>query len=121
MPARSSITPSALAFLIGGANWELVRQLGSRREAWDDPLYWQLGYPLLLLAAFGLGFVWRERPWRWAVWLIAGQVTWSLLLVTTQDGVPNLLPLGLIMFALLGIPCLLAAYAGRWVGERAFA
>ena len=56
-----------------------------------------------------------------AVWLIAGQVTWSLLLAITQDGVPNLLPLGLIMFALLGIPCLLAAYAGRWVGERAFA
>jgi peptidoglycan/LPS O-acetylase OafA/YrhL len=121
MPARSSITPSALAFLIGAANWELVRQFGSRREAWDDPLYWQLGYPLLLLAAFGLGFVWRERPWRWAVWLIAGQVAWSLLLAITQDGVPNLLPLGLVMFALLGIPCLLAAYAGRWVGERAFA
>jgi peptidoglycan/LPS O-acetylase OafA/YrhL len=121
MPAHSTIIPATLAVLIGAADWELARSLGSRREAWDDPLYWQLGYPLLLVAAFGLGFVWRERPWRWAVWLIAGQVTWSLLLAITQDGVPNLLPLGLIMFALLGIPCLLAAYAGRWVGERAFA
>jgi len=32
---------------------------GQRREAWDDPVYWQLGYPLLLLAAFILSLVWR--------------------------------------------------------------
>jgi peptidoglycan/LPS O-acetylase OafA/YrhL len=121
MPVHSTIIPAALAFLIGATDWELVQNLGTHREAWDDPLYWQLGYPLLLLAAFGLGLVWRERPWRWAAWLIAGQVAGSLLLAITQDGMPNLLPLGLIMFALLGIACLLAAYAGRWIGERALA
>jgi hypothetical protein len=118
MPARSDIIPSALAFVIGAADWELVRTLGTRRDAWDDPLDWQLGYPLLLVAAFGLGFVWRERPWRWAVWLIAGQVTWSLFLALSQDGIPNLLPLGFVMFALLAIPLVLPAYAGRWLGER---
>jgi peptidoglycan/LPS O-acetylase OafA/YrhL len=121
MQFRSELVAATLAFLIGAADWELVRQLGSRREAWDDPIYWQLGYPLLLLAAFVLGLVWRERPWRWVVWLIAGQAIWSLLLAVSQDGIPNLLPAGLIMFALLGIPCVLAAYAGRWLGERAWA
>jgi hypothetical protein len=121
MALRSDIGPSALAFVSGAVDWELIRALGARREAWDDPIYWQLGYPLLLLAAFGLGLVWRERPWRWAVWLMAGQVTWSLLLAITQDGMPNLLPLGLVMFLLLGIPCVLASYAGRWLGERVLA
>jgi hypothetical protein len=76
---------------------------------------------LLLLAAFVLGLVWRDRPWRWVVGLVAGQVAWSLALALTNDGVPNLLPAGLIMFALLGVPCLLAAYSGRWIGEKAFA
>jgi hypothetical protein len=103
MTARSALLPAALAILLGAADWELIRQFGSRREAWDDPLYWQLGYPLLLLA------------------LIAGQVAWSLALALRADGVPNLLPLGLMMFALLGIPCVLAAYAGKWVGEKLFA
>ena len=28
------------------------------------------------------------------------------------------LPLGLIVFAVLGLPCVLAAYAGKWVGHR---
>jgi peptidoglycan/LPS O-acetylase OafA/YrhL len=121
MQLRSEVIPAALAFLVGAADWELVRQLGSRREAWDDPVYWQFGLPLLVLTAFLLGLVWRERPWRWAVWLMAGQASWSLLLAVGQDGIPNLLPLGLLMFALLGIPCVLATYAGRWLGERTLA
>jgi len=121
MAARSDIIPSLLAFLLGAVDWELVRNLGGRREAWDDPLYWVLGYPLLLLAAFVLGMIWRGQPWRWAVWLIAGQMTWSLLLAITQDGIPNLLPLGLVMFVLLGLPCLLAAYLGRWLGGKVLA
>jgi peptidoglycan/LPS O-acetylase OafA/YrhL len=118
MTARSAVLPATLAVLLGAADWEMTRRLGTRREAWDDPLYWQLGYPLLLLAAFVLGLVWRERPWRWVVGLIAGQVAWSLALALTNGGVPNLLPPGLIMFALLGVPCLLAAYSGQWIGQR---
>ena len=114
MTARSAVLPATLALLLGEADWELIRRLGSRREAW------QLGYPLLLLAAFVLGMVWRDRPWRWVVWLVVGQAAWSLVLALSQDGIPNLLPLGLVTFALLGIPCSATAYAGRWLGEKAF-
>lgn len=121
MTARSAVLPAALALLLGAADWGLIRRLGSRREAWDDPQFWQLGYPLLLLAALILGMVWRDRPWRWVVWLVVGQAAWSLVLALSQDGIPNLLPLGLVMFALLGIPCLATAYAGRWLGEKIFA
>jgi len=119
MNVRADIVPAVLAVILRAADWELTRQIVHRREAWDDPLYWQLGYPVLLLAAFLMGMVWRDRPWRWVVGLIAGQVIWSLALALTRDGVPNLLPAGLIMFALLTLPCLLAAYVGRWIGERA--
>ena len=108
----------AIAVIAGVASWELTRLLGEHREAWDDPVYWQLGYPLLLLAAFLLGLVWRERPWRWVVWMMGAQAAWSLLLAVVTAGAPNLLPLGLLMFALLGLPCLLAAYIGKWIGDR---
>lgn len=118
MALRSNIIASALAFVIGAADWEIVRNLGARREAWDDPTYWRLGFPILVLAAFLMGMIWRERPWQWAIWLVAGQAAWSLLLAASHDGIPNLLPLGLIMFGLLCIPCLLAAYLGRWIAER---
>jgi hypothetical protein len=60
--------------------------------------------------------IWQQRPWRWVVALVGAQAAWSLVLTMLVDGVPNLLPLGLIMFALLGLPCLLAAYLGKWVG-----
>jgi len=82
MQLRSDLVPAVLAFLVGAAT------------------------------AFVLGLVWRERPWRWVVWLMVG---------LGQYGIPNLLPLGLVAFALLGIPYLVAAYAGRWLGETTFA
>jgi peptidoglycan/LPS O-acetylase OafA/YrhL len=118
---RSAWLPSILAVVAGAANWEFTREIAQGREAWDVPLYWQLSYPTLLLAAFLLGMAWRDRPWRWAALLMVGQAAWSLIVATVQDGVPNLLPLGLVMFAILAAPCVLAAYAGKWVGERALA
>ncbi len=69
----AQLVPAAIAVATGIASWELVRQLGARHEAWDDPVYWQLGYPLLIGAAFVLGLVWREAPWRWAAWMMGGQ------------------------------------------------
>jgi peptidoglycan/LPS O-acetylase OafA/YrhL len=115
---RAEIVPAAIAIAAGVASWELVRRLGGRREAWDDPMYWQLGYPLLLAAAFALGLIWREQPWRWVVIMLGTQAAWSFLLALVDSGVPNLFPLGLVMFALLGLPCLGMAYAGKWLGGR---
>ncbi|KAB2941075.1 MAG: hypothetical protein K8F92_15165 [Hyphomicrobium sp.] len=114
----SPIVPYAIAMVAGVLAWDLVRLLGGRQEAWDDPNYWLIGYPLMLIAAFVLGLGFRERPWRWAVAIVATQAAWSLFLALAADGVPNLLPLGLIMFALLGVPCIGAAYVGKWIGDR---
>jgi peptidoglycan/LPS O-acetylase OafA/YrhL len=118
MRSASDTLVAAIAVVTGAGAWELVRLLGRRREAWDDPVFWQLGYPLMLFAALVLGMLWRDRPWRWVVAMMAGQAAWSFALAILRDGVPNPFPLGLVMFAVLGLPCLLAAYAGKWVGDR---
>ena len=117
MPARD-IAAAVLAIGVGVGAWELVRLMGRRREAWDDPVFWQLGYPVMIFAALVLGMVWRDRPWRWVVAMMGGQAAWSLVLAFVKSGAPNLLPLGLIVFAVLGLPCVLAAYAGKWIGDR---
>jgi peptidoglycan/LPS O-acetylase OafA/YrhL len=118
---RSPWLPSFLAVVAGAANWQYTREIAQGREPWDVPLYWQVSYPTLLLAAFLLGMAWRERPWRWAALLMAGQAAWALIVAIAAEGVPNLLPLGLIVFAVLALPCAIAAYAGKWVGEKVIA
>jgi hypothetical protein len=121
MPDRSTVLPAVLAVIAGAANWEYTKEIAQAREPWDAPLYWQVAYPTLLLAAFLLGMAWRDRPWRWAVLLMASQAIWALVSAVILDGIPNLFPLGLVMFALLTVPCVLATYAGRWVGDKAIA
>jgi peptidoglycan/LPS O-acetylase OafA/YrhL len=118
---NSSEGIAAIVAIAGGlAAWEVVRHFGVHREAWDDPAYWQFGYPLMLATSLVLGMVWRERPWRWVMLMIATQAAWSLILATVASGVPNLWPLTLLMFVALGAPCLLLAYAGKWAADRMF-
>jgi hypothetical protein len=50
--------------------------------------------------------------------MTGGQAAWSFVLAMVKDGVPNLFPLGLAMFAILALPCVAAAYAGKWLGGR---
>ena len=117
--APSDIVAVAVAVVAGVLSWDLVRLLGEKREAWDDPDYWVIAFPLMLFTALLLGFAFRDRPWRWVAAMIGAQAAWALLLSVIADGAPNLFPLGLLMFALLALPCLLAAYAGKMLGERA--
>ncbi len=49
---------------------------------------------------------------------MGSQAIWAFVSAVILDGIPNLFPLGLLMFALLAVPCVLAAYAGKWTGER---
>lgn len=112
------IVPMGIAVVAGVLSWDLVRLIGERREAWDDPKYWLIGYPLMLVTAFLLGLGFPEHPWRWAFLIVGAQAIWSTLLSLASDGLPDLLPLGLITFALLGLPLAAAAYAGQWLRNR---
>jgi hypothetical protein len=114
----SNIVPVLIGIVAGILAWDLVRLIGGRQEAWDDPNYWVLGYPLMLGAAFMLGLGFPERPWRWAAVIVAAQAAWALFLGLATDGSLSLFPLGLAMFAGLALPCIAAAYGGQWVARR---
>lgn len=112
------IVPLAIAVVAGVLSWDLVRLLGEHREAWDDQLYWTLGLPLMLATAFMLGLGFPEHPWRWALSIIAAQAIWATFLTFATEGDLSLLPLGLVTFAALALPCILAAYVGQWLRRR---
>jgi peptidoglycan/LPS O-acetylase OafA/YrhL len=114
----AGIVPLSVSVVAGVLSWDLVRLFGDRGEAWDDPIYWQLAFPLMLSTALLLGAACRDRPWRWVAAMVGAQAAWALLLSVIGDGVPNLFPLGLLMFAVIGLPCLAAAYAGKWLVQR---
>ena len=71
---------------MGVGAWELVRLMGRRREAWDDPIFWQLGYPVMIFAALGPRHgIGVTGLWRWVVAMMGGQAAWSLVLAFAQE------------------------------------
>jgi hypothetical protein len=94
--------------------WLYVSHVGHRREPWDDPIYFTTVMPVIAVVAAIVSFIVPDRPWRWAMISFAAQALVAFL----QNPTANLMPLGLIMFAVFGgvcaIPAVLAAMAGRW-------
>lgn len=98
--------------LIGGALlWLLTMAISGRNEAWDSPIYWTITYPLCIALSAFLAYREPVRPWRWALAIMLVQ---PVVMAFTSGGSFGLLPLGLILFAILALPVILAA----WVGAR---
>jgi hypothetical protein len=98
---------------VGAASWLVVSTFDGRREAWDSPLYFMGAMPVVAMTAAAVAFFVPSRSWRWAMFPFAGQALVAFL----QNPTANLLPLGLIVFFVLGLVCLVptsvAAFAGR--------
>ncbi|HET7848292.1 MAG TPA: hypothetical protein VFL51_04435 [Pseudolabrys sp.] len=100
---------------IGGLTlWTTTALLGGRAEPWDTGLYWTISYPLALIGAAALGYIFPRRPWRWALVLVYSQV---LILMASGSGF-GLLPLGLILLAILYLPAFALAKFGAHVRIR---
>ncbi len=99
-PVRTPYVAYAAAAAAGAVLWWGATVLGGRREAWDAPVYWVAAYPLSIV--FAAAFSWWQpaRPWRWALAVMWGQATMLALLASSF----GLWPLGLILFAVLGLP-----------------
>jgi len=115
---RASHRLLIVAAAIGAAVWAFIGFAARREEAWDSDLYWSLGMPILLVCAALFGLLAPERPWRWGMALSGGQAAAALM----HNPTGNLLPLGLIMFGVLGGVCAIPAYMSaavrRYFGNR---
>ena len=100
----------AIAIAAGGASWLYVSWVSGRREAWDSGLYYSLALPVLGVVAAALGFILPERAWRWGMVPFGAQALAAVAL--NPSG--NLLPLGLVLFGILGAILAVPAYAGAF-------
>jgi hypothetical protein len=107
--------PYCVALAGGASLWLGTMAASGRREAWDSPLYWSAAYPLCIALAALLAYAAAERPWRWA---LAVMLVQPVVMVLTSGGDFGLLPLGLILFAILALPPVLAARLGAWLRLR---
>jgi hypothetical protein len=98
----------AVGALVGAGTWGLVAATSGRQEAWDSDLYFTVALPFVGLSAAVLGFLVPDRAWRWAFVPFAAQAVVAFV----QNPTGNLLPIGLIVFALFGVGCLVPAYIG---------
>jgi hypothetical protein len=100
--------------IVGALGWIVISYISGRREAWDSEYYFAILLPGLAVLVAWLGFLAPRRAWRWAFVPFAAQA----LVAFAMNPTGSLMPLGLIVFGVFGIVCLvpavLAAYFRRW-------
>lgn len=104
-----------LAVAGGALLWLGTMAASGRNEAWDSPLYWSITYPLCIGLAAVLGYVEPVHPWRWALSLMLVQ---PIVMMLTSGSSFGLLPLGLILFAMLALPPILATRVAARLRRR---
>lgn len=115
---RQDFAAGLASVIAGGAIWGWVAVSSGRAEPWDAPQFWTLAYPAALGVCAVFGFVWPQRPWRWALIVFA-----MLLAVMSAGGAAagssfSMMPLGIVALAVLGLPGVLLAALAGWVRRR---
>jgi hypothetical protein len=105
MNADTSKRAYWMAAIAGGILWFLTSAIGGRREPWDTALYWSVAYPIAIVIAGTLGYMFPQRPWRWALVVMFMQ---GAVMIVGGSGF-GLLPLGLILLGVLSLPAVAVA------------
>lgn len=84
------------------------------REAWDSDQYWIAGLPAMLAISLVGGFIARCKPFVIGYAPFVGQA----VTMAAESGEFGLLPLGLILMGVVGLPGVGIAFAGAWLGKR---
>jgi hypothetical protein len=96
----------ALALVAGMGLWFWISLTSGRREAWDSSAFWAIGYPAAIVMSALLGYFFPTRPWRWALTLFFAQF---VAMMIRNGEVGNLWPLGMLLFAVMAVPGVVAA------------
>lgn len=112
MKARDWIVATSM-FALGVVSWVLIAKVSGRREAWDSELYFSVFMPSIAIIVGLVSWLIPRQYGRWAFLPFLGQAVGAFV----QNPTANLLPLGLIMFAILGALCLLPAVIGARLGK----
>ncbi len=110
MPNLTERSAFVLAAVAGAVGWLAITVTSGRREAWDSEFYFGLFLPAIAILVAWLGFLSPRGAWRWAVVPFAAQA----LVAVVQNPTGGLLPLGLLVFAVFAVVCMVPAVVGAW-------
>jgi len=96
----------AAAAAVGLFVWFAISAATGRGEAWDHSAYWGLGFPVLMISCAILGWYFPEGAWRLGLTASIVQV----IPLTIAGGSLGLLPFGIVVLAVIGLPLSLAAF-----------
>lgn len=114
MNEKLAWVPLVISAVIGAGIWLVISLLTGKQEAWDSSYYFLYGLPLMAVVTGALGFVCPVRPWRWGGMIMVSQALIAIL----QNPMANLLPLGLVVFAVLSLPLILTAHIGAFIRNK---
>ncbi|HTK84537.1 MAG TPA: hypothetical protein VL625_05565 [Patescibacteria group bacterium] len=110
---------NAAAVLVGVLFWVMLSVFSGYENAWDDPVYWDFGFPGMLVTAFCFGWSAPERPIRRGIWMGLGHGLGALFCGLIHGYGFNLWPhmagIGVVFAVLLGLS---AAVGGFFVRRR---
>lgn len=106
MSPPASLPGYVAAGLAGATLWIATSVISGRTEAWDSPLYFSVAYPLAIALAGTLGYLFPHKAWRWGLTVMLVQAVVHAFTAKSF----GLLPLGLMLFGILALPPIIAAW-----------
>lgn len=96
--------------LIGLGVWVGISIISGKEEAWDSPLFFVLGLPIMILASGIAGYIDPGGFWLWGIAVVILQPV--ALLINSEIG-----PFILVGFFTFGVFAVLCVF-GAWVGGK---
>lgn len=110
----NSALPYAVSFIAGLAICLFITLASGRKEAWDTPIYFTIGIPLMCAVIFALSYRFPQRAWRWALSMAIGQ---SVAMVM-GGGSASLWPLAILAMTVVSVPQFIAAMIAARIAEK---
>ncbi|NKB32822.1 MAG: hypothetical protein GKR91_06960 [Pseudomonadales bacterium] len=92
----------------------IISVITGSNEAFDSPVYFRIGIPLMCIMIALIAWFFPNQPWRWVVSMGTGQFIAILL----GGNSLSLWPIAIVFMALLSIPQLITALAVAWISRR---
>lgn len=109
-----NLLPYALSFIAGLAICLFITLTSGRKEAWDAPLYFTIGIPVMCLVIFAISYQFPQRAWRWALSMAIGQSVAMVL----GGGSASLWPLAIIAMTVVSLPQFIAARVASGIAQK---
>ena len=106
---------SFLAVMFGGAIWLYFWMASGGHDPQGGDSYWAIGYPIMTVGTITFGYLFRERPWKWGVYIIGSQLFIGFY---KMSGDLNQLPIGLLVQFIIAIPLVVGGYFGAWLYKK---